>query len=216
MTFLSLTSRRREAVGGDRSTRSLGVGPRFPHLSNETIELDGLSGDSEKSAPTPRSLSRPATGAGSPAAPPARRSQLARLVWPAQCWRIIKPTFKHGQTSHFSNAKCAASFGTWEAQRPLGPRSHRATAVPRGGRPPRSGRTRAVRPAAVPAAPHGPPPVHVPVSFMCPTLAEIRAGEPVLRGPGWQPLADLQTRERWPHAAHGFLSAVQLPLGKAG
>lgn len=61
-----------------------------------------------------------------------------------------------------------------------------------------------------------PPPVHVPVSFMCPTLAEIRAGEPVLRGPGWQPLADLQTRERWPHAAHGFLSAVQLPLGKAG
>lgn len=207
MTFLSLASRRREAVGGDRSTRSLGVGPRFPHLSNETIELDGLSGDSEKSAPTPRSLSRPATGAGSPAAPPARRSQLARLVWPAQCWRIIKPTFKHGQTSHFSNAKCAASFGTWEAQRPLGPRSHVATAVPRGGRPPRSGGPR--------RSPRFPP-VHVPVSFMCPTLAEIRAGEPVLRGPCWQPLADLQTRERWPHAAHGFLSAVQLPLGKAG
>lgn len=99
--------------------------------------------------------------------------------------------------------------GRW-ARVPTGRQPFHAEA----GRPAQAGHARSALPRSSPLPTV--PPVHVPVSFMCPTLAEIRAGEPVLRGPGWQPLADLQTRERWPHAAHGFLSAVQLPLGKAG
>lgn len=98
-----------------------------------------------------------------------------------------------------------------------GPTFRTTATVPCQGQLPRAERARSLQFASVPTRPQRPTrPAHLALSFICPSLAGTRVGEPILGGPGRPPgTAQRGGRVTQGPASSRALRAVCLPLRKA-
>ena len=198
-----LKSWRRKALGGGgRAVRCHRDGPKFSHLRPWNQTTSQIKAKKRWACPSHiLSLPPPSKTANQQ---PCKLDSASGHVWFGlqSVWRELGPTFKNGRISHFSNAKCSASWGKWETLRALGSRPHMATIAVRQGQLPR-----VVGPADS-CSPQSSPPLSVRprlswlTSLPCLTLAGIQGSKPILDGPGWQPLTAQWTSDPQPRAVH--------------